>query len=267
MSFGTLLVVYLAVRLFWFGTRHVWHFGDSGFLEGIFKLLIWFLPCVILTMIRQRASLHEAFRELGLRGPVGRGWIFGLAATIPMALTAVTVGPRLPDLDELVGSVLFGPVAEEVLFRGFLFAALLRWAKWSLPAALIVSSVAFGVAHLPNIEIDLIVRLAAVVTGVQGQDYLLARSLWGTLTSGAILAAGGLLFGWVYYRWGSLWPVIGLHGCMNLWWDVLRGDRRAGLDFDLPGLAQGLSMLLALTLTLRASSSRTVVSEKLEARS
>jgi membrane protease YdiL (CAAX protease family) len=261
---GPLFVVYIAVHVFWFGSDNVWQIAASGFVEGLFKLLIWFLPCVIMTMFLARASLHEAWRQLGLRGAAGRGWIFGLAATLPMAFAAIFVGPRLPDLDDLVGSVLLGPLAEEVLFRGFLFTALLQRAKWSWPAALILSSAMFGLAHLPNIDFVLLRGLALTTAGGHGTIWL-TSPLYAMLTNGMIFAAGGLLFGWIYYRRGSLWPAIGLHGFMNLWWDVLRGDRRAVVDLDLPGLAQGLSMLLALVLTMRASSSRTPLSEKLEA--
>ena len=229
-SFLPLLVVYLAVQLFWFGGETIERIGESGFFEGLFKLAIWFLPCLILTMMLADVSLHDAWRRLGLHGPAGPGWMFGLAATLPMALATIVVGPRLPDFDDLVGGVLLGPLAEEVLFRGFLFTALLQDARWRWQTALAASSIAFGLAHLPDIN------LGAV------------------LTSGVIFAAGGVLFGWVYYRWGSLWPAIGLHGFMNLWWELLRGDRRSAIvALDLPGIAQGLSMLLALILTLRAA--------------
>jgi CAAX protease family protein len=228
-----LLIVYVAVQVFWLGVESGWPIGASGLFEGLFKLAIWFLPCLILTMILERASLHEAWRKLGLHGPPARGWRFGLIATLPMAIAAVVLGSRLPDVDDVIGNVLFGPLAEEVLFRGFLFTALIQQAKWRWPAALVASSVAFGLAHLPNLNLGAI------------------------LTSGPIFAVGGALFGWVFYRSGSLWPAIGLHGFMNLWWELLRGDRPSAVVApDLPGVAQGLSMLLAVVLTLYASRGR-----------
>jgi membrane protease YdiL (CAAX protease family) len=110
----------------------------------------------------------------------------------------------------------------------------------------------------------LLTGLAAIMAGVRGPEVLMP-SLY--LLFAAIFAPGGYLFGWIYYRWGSLWPAIGLHGCMNLWWDVMRVDRPTVFNLDLPSIAQGLSMLLALLLTLRASSSRTLLTQKLEARS
>lgn len=228
MSLLALFVVYLAVRLFWYAVGHVRPIGDSAFLEGLFKLLVWVGPCVVVTMIWALASLHDAWRQLGLHGPVARGFTFGLIATIPMALAAIVSGPRLPDLDDLVGSVLLGPFAEEVLFRGFLFTVLWRRARWPWPVALAISSIAFGLAHMTSFYVR------------------------------GALALGGALFGWVYYRWGNLWPAIGLHACMNLWWDLSRGvDNRVMFELDAAGIAQALAMVLAVALTLRAGSPRT----------
>jgi len=260
---GALFVVYFAVQLFWLGTAS--RALESPFFEGLLKVVVWVVPCVIVTMTT--VSLHDAWRQLGLHGPVARGWMFGALATLPMALAAIVMEPRLPDLDDLVGNVLFGPFAEEVLFRGFLFGVLWRRAQWPWPVALVVSSIAFGLAHLRYLSVRLAVVAALNGYPGWGFDQLVAQ-LPAVVTVGGVFAVGGLLFGWVFYRWGTLWPAVGLHACMNLWWDVSRvGDRAVTRDVDLGSLAQGLAMLLALALTLRAGSSRTLLSEKLEARS
>ncbi len=221
VSILALVVTYLAVRLFWSGVENIRAIGDSPFLEGLWKLLVWVGLCLAAAMALARASLHDAWRDLGLGGPIARGFGFGLVATIPMALAAFINRSYLPDLDDLVGTVLFGPFAEEVLFRGFLFTVLWRRARWPWPVALAVSSVAFGLAH----------------------QYGLA---------GVVLAFGGAVLAWVYYRWGSLWPAIGLHAWMNFWWDLLRGvDYRGRFEVDAAGIAQIVSMLLALVLTVQ----------------
>ena len=78
--------------------------------------------------------------------------------------------------------VLVGPAAEELFFRGFCFAGLLsRWGLW--PAAL-VSSAVFGVAHVDP-------------------------ALMGPA------AVSGFVFAWVYWRTGSLWPVVLAHMARN----------------------------------------------------
>jgi membrane protease YdiL (CAAX protease family) len=262
----SLFVVYLAVQLFWLGAafRPV---SYLPFLEGLFKVVVWVGPCLLVTMLWTRASLHDAWRALGLHGPVARGWTIGLLATLPMALAAVVSGPQLPDLDDLVGNVLLGPFAEEVLFRGFLFGVLWRRARWPWSLALVVSSIVFGLAHLRSLSLLIGVR-AALFGHYEGAFRQLASQVPSMVTVGGAFALGGLLFCWIYYRSGTLWPAIGVHACMNFWWDVSRvGDRPLVREVDLVSLAQGLSVLLALVLTIKARSSRTLLSPKLEARS
>jgi membrane protease YdiL (CAAX protease family) len=76
------------------------------------------------------------------------------------------------------------PVAEELFFRGFLFAGLrTRWSLW--PAAL-TSGLIFGLVHAP--------------TGI---------------TTVVPLAALGLALCWLYDRTGSLWPCVIAHMINN----------------------------------------------------
>ena len=165
---AALLIVYAAVRLFWFGAvaRPV---ADSAFFEGLLKVIVWVPPSLGVMMVWARASLHEAWRQLGLHAPVAPGWVFGAIATLPMALAALLRGPWLPDLDDLVGTVLLGPFAEEVLFRGFLFTVLWRRVGWSWPVALTISAAAFGLAHVWRF--DLWTPLAALAAGYPDHAY------------------------------------------------------------------------------------------------
>jgi CAAX protease family protein len=80
--------------------------------------------------------------------------------------------------------VLLAPVAEELFFRGFLFAGIrTRWSLW--PAA-ITSGLIFGLVHAP--------------TG---------------LTTVVPLAALGVALCWLYDRTGSLWPCVIAHMINN----------------------------------------------------
>ena len=80
--------------------------------------------------------------------------------------------------------VLLAPVAEELFFRGFLFAGVRsRWSLW--PAALI-SGLIFGLVHAP--------------TG---------------LTTVVPLATLGVALCWLYDRTGSLWPCVIAHMINN----------------------------------------------------
>jgi len=80
--------------------------------------------------------------------------------------------------------VLLAPVAEELFFRGFLFAGLrTRWSLW--PAAL-TSGLIFGLVHAP--------------TGI---------------TTVVPLATLGVALCWLYNRTGSLWPCVIAHMINN----------------------------------------------------
>ncbi len=84
---------------------------------------------------------------------------------------------------------------EEIIFRGFLFKAI---AKDNVKAAIIVSSVTFGLGHLLNL--------------VKGSDATLVENLF--QVTGAI--AIGFLFVVLFYRGGSLLPCIIAHSVINM---------------------------------------------------
>jgi membrane protease YdiL (CAAX protease family) len=78
----------------------------------------------------------------------------------------------------------FAPIAEELFFRGFLFAGLR--ARWSLWPAALVSGLIFGLVHAP--------------TGI---------------TTVVPLATLGFALCWLYDRTGSLWPCVIAHMINN----------------------------------------------------
>ena len=84
---------------------------------------------------------------------------------------------------------------EELVFRGFLFKAML---KDNVKSAIIVSSVTFGLGHLLNL--------------VNGSGATLAENLF--QVTGAI--AIGFLFVILFYRGGSLLPCIITHSAINI---------------------------------------------------
>ena len=143
------------------------------------------------------------FRRLS-RGRLA-GWaaaaLFGsILAGLVYVVVTEAVAPSLapPDLaddlglgsDASVAALLYAwvtvtlvaPVAEETFDRGFVFAGLAaRWGAWP---AILASAAVFSVAHL---------------------------------TPGLILPAfaSGVVFAWVYWRSGSIWPVITAHLVQN----------------------------------------------------
>jgi len=175
--------------------------------EGVLKILIWVVPSVLVVGLAWQRSMGGALADLGLQSNPLTGYALGVAAAVPTLIAWPIVGARPLFLSAIVGSVLLGPLAEEVLFRGLLFRQLYRRGGLRPLRAMTVSALLFGLAHLANVDFET-VRLSVpqTMTPVMGQV--------------GLTALGGLLFAWVAYRWDSLWPAIGLHTFMNLSWEV-----------------------------------------------
>ena len=107
-----------------------------------------------------------------------------------------------------------------------------RRAGWNLWAAAITTGVVFGVVHLAN-------------TSVQ------SLPLSGQIGTVALTGVGGVLYAWIFARWGdNLWAVWSLHGFMNLWWGVfdMADDPLGGWGANLMRL---LTVIVAIAVTLR----------------
>lgn len=148
-----------------------------------------------------------AARESGLG--LALGVLVALIVVVVMALVGGLEWSSEPGswtgwLVGAVGALAFlalPAAAEEALLRGYPLQALSE--AWGAPVALIVTSVAFGAAHLANPEV----------------------SLLGVVNIGA----AGLLLGVVYLRTGSLWWATGVH----LGWNWAHGY---GADLPVSGL-------------------------------
>jgi membrane protease YdiL (CAAX protease family) len=100
-------------------------------------------------------------------------------------------------------------LAEETLFRGFAFGLLLLHARWKVWPAALLAGASFGAVHL-------------VTASVRGLDPS------GQLFTTGLIAAGGIAYAWLHYRWRfNLWVPLGLHALMNLWWERLRRRRES----------------------------------------
>lgn len=106
------------------------------------------------------------------------------------------VGVAYPLIGQVMAvlSMLLVGFVEELIFRGFLFRALL---KENPPrVAIAVSAVTFGIGHIVNLLI-----------GQGGLE---------TLVQVVFAIAGGLMFTEVFYRSGSLWVCILAHGLVDV---------------------------------------------------
>ena len=90
-------------------------------------------------------------------------------------------------------SMLLVGYVEEVLFRGFLFRALLK--KDGPKPAILISAITFGIGHIVN----LLAGQASLKTAAQV----------------VFAIAWGMIFTVAFYKSGSLWPCIVAHGLVN----------------------------------------------------
>jgi hypothetical protein len=201
--------------------------------EAWLKIAIWGLPSFALVAVAYRLSPRGALAELGLWANPVVGCLIALAAALPLFVWISHGIGRLP-LSRLADDVLLGPFAEEVLFRGVLFRQLYRRAGRSVVRAMVVSAVVFGVAHLSIFDF-----------GLEGILYPGQLASLSALVGEATL--GGLLFAWLTYRWGSIWPAIGLHSSLNLTWDLTTGG---GNSIALMMRVAAVVIAVALTLLI-----------------
>jgi membrane protease YdiL (CAAX protease family) len=222
------------------------------------KIGMWVVPCLVALALATRQRLSQVVAAIGLVASPRAGYLFGLAATAPMGLAVLAAWPPSTSLDAIAGSVVLGPFAEEVLFRGVLFTALVRYAGWRPVSAMVVSAVAFALAHQQVTSVTVATGAAALLF----DDDLRWLSWMGRDFSDALLSllpfvGAGLLLAWTTHRWTSLWPAIGLHTCINLWWELAPGT------YDMASLARttmtsmpvahGAAIVLAVILTVRAT--------------
>lgn len=150
---------------------------------------------VLLLIVGLGLSRHLGLgpRELGFNRPAPLPAIAGTAAAAVVLVGAAWITAphlELPRPAQLMsGLLLFGAgtaPAEELLFRGALYGWLLD--RTGPAAAVVITSLSFALAHVP----------------VYG---------W---SSFAVATAAGVLFGWLRWWSGSLWPAIGLHVLADL---------------------------------------------------
>jgi len=106
----------------------------------------------------------------------------------------VTVHGSVAETALYICSMLLVGFVEELIFRGFLFEAM---RKDSLKAAVIVSSLTFGIGHIVNL--------------VNGSGAELVSNICQVLYA----IAAGFLFVIIFLKTGSLWPCIITHSVLN----------------------------------------------------
>ena len=158
-----LALIVLSVAMFLFVKRNglMEKYGLAGWAKNS-KAMLWFIPLWLLSCLNLFGGFSPDYPIPGL-----------IYAAVSMAL---------------VGFV------EELLFRGYLFKAMLK--DGSTTAAVIVSSVTFGMGHIMNL--------------LTGQD------LVETLNQVVFAVVIGFVFTLVFYKSGSLLPGILAHSFIDV---------------------------------------------------
>ena len=184
--------------------------SDGAIAVGLVLTVILDLALIGLAAWLSIRRYRLGWGELGLRAFDRRLWwlppvaaagaLVGVIAyaAVLSAVGADAASPQQEDLEPIFQSrvilpltgfavLVMAPLAEEVFFRGFIFAGLVR--PFGVAGAMVASGVLFGVFHITSAD-----------------------------TLGVVLPFSliGMLFAWLYYRSGSLWPNIAAHFLFNV---------------------------------------------------
>lgn len=185
--------------------------SSAVFVSSTVAQLIAEAVVVLLILVALPRLTHLSLHELGFRALNTRAIGYALLGAVGMVIVA-DIGSSLidsmthavhPQLVEkvfehlrtqrggvaffVVFAVVLQPIAEEMIFRVFFFNVALRYGGFWVGA--VVSGLLFGFAH--------------VVTG--GADTV----------SGLLLALGGVVLAWVYYRSRNAYASMISHGLFN----------------------------------------------------
>ncbi len=149
---------------------------------------------VIIVIWLAKNKLTEEYGITAVQGKLGDMLFF-----IPLLIlitanlwNGFTLNMPIPDTVLYIISMLFVGFIEEIIFRGFLFQALL---ESGVKKAFIISSLTFGIGHIVNL--------------------LNGAELLPTVLQIISAMAIGFLFTLIFYKTKSLWPCIITHSIFN----------------------------------------------------
>jgi len=191
-----LIVISALMFLFVFKNGLMEKYGLSGW-PGNSRVMLWLLPLWFITTLNLWGGIKPLY-------------------PMPGQLFAVV-------------SMAFVGFAEEMIFRGFLFKAMLKGG--SVKTAVIVSSVTFGLGHIANL-----------FTG---------HELAETLMQIAFAISYGFLVTMVFYKGGSLLPCILSHSLVDVFAQFAAQDASPLLNWIVHGIMIVLVALYCLYLAKR----------------
>ena len=185
------------------------------------------LPAFVTALIVGRKKLAEVW---GFDKWPWRGLGFAFLCCLPLPLVYFFAYP-MSDVSTLptryLNSAILPGIAEEVLFRCFLFGLLFRAAGWGFLPAAMLGAVIFGSGHL-----------------YQGNATLDSLGVFG------ITAIAAVWWAWLYVEWDyNPWVPIGFHVFMNGWFVIFMVSESALLPIA-GEIARASVVLISIAVTL-----------------
>lgn len=142
MLFFVLWYFNIAVRPFegCIGSSQTLHYTLNYLLAGL-------IPSGALFLLHARRDIASS---MGLSHGFGTGLLFAVTATLPMIAGYAVIGEfdRELSADEAFTWIFIAGMFEELVYRGFVFGQLFRYARWGFLPAALLAALAFGSLHL-----------------------------------------------------------------------------------------------------------------------
>jgi uncharacterized protein len=231
---GFVLLTFIIFFIGLYGKNWLDHFITLDFPDKYWRYA-YFTCCWLIGVPVLFLSIKYGYKkvlpELGLRVGFITGIIWGFIITLPMLIGYALVSDKFNfNVADLIAYSVLAAIAEEILFRGFLFGQLSRYANWKLWMGALAEASIFGFVHL-----------------YQAHNWMNAVGIF------AITFAGGLLFGWLYIKWNyNLWLPIVLHLLMNAYWGIFHMGENA-LGGSLGNIFRAAAVVVAIIVTIKFS--------------
>ena len=187
-------------------------------------------PLVVAAALR---GPRRMFGALGLDGSIREALALAIGCSAIVVATYAAQSTLVP-LDrlpiDLMRTAVLPGIAEEILFRAFLFGFLFRYARWGFLPAALLSALVFGLEHLYQ-----------------------AQNLGEALGIALLTGAGGVWLSWLYVEWRwNLWVPIAFHVLLNAYWtafdvadDALGGANTVVVRLACVVLSIGVTIVVA----------------------
>lgn len=200
----------------------------TGYPRWGARMIVEMVGCFMAVMVFYKTWLSGALKEMAMIKPAHTAFLLAFVATLPMSLSFGFGSSFIPDANAM--RVLFftilSPVTEEILFRGFAFWMLYRYARLGFWTAALLPAAIFGLVHMAQSQ-ELFERIGII----------------------AITGIGGVWFSWLLIKWENLWVPIAFHVLMNFWWEIFDAGATALGDIA-ANIARVATVLLSILFTV-----------------